>query len=224
MSRESQTEGGASPIVRDFAEGFSLQSKLANRTWIALVTIIIFNIQEATCREGVCKKELAFGFGTVDATNFDTLIYFIISIVTISFCALIVQMFRIYDMAHSRIDDMTDAKIQRPFFDMLTNPTFWRVGPLAIKIGTGGNEYLMKFSRSYYYVLRVSAGLLMLGIPFYGIMSAGSRLLRIPTTPTLFAVKFFGIIMFILVLISMLKAGSVNCKQMAKVGRRIGGN
>ena len=195
----------AHQVVRGHASAFSAQSKLANRSWLVVLTLVVYSTQTATLVDNESLKKLPFGFGTAAATDFDVAIYFIISIATISFCALFAQTLRVYDAAHTEIGKLENVAKQRQFFDILTNPTLFRVGPLSLTNIATANNFINRVMRIYYLFLRGFAGIIMLGVPAFGVAMTAHNLTQ--TSCVHFLLQGFGLTTLFFVALSLVVVG-----------------
>lgn len=169
-SESSATSLHADQAVKDFAEAFSMQSRLANRIWLALFGLVFVSIQVENKDEssGVTLKQLPFALGNVEASHFASIYIFLICALSIQFFSALAQSQVAYQFAHDSIDLIPDRARQRVFFNILTNPTLARVGPLGEKLADGGK--LVKYSsakmdRLVYSILRALSGIVFLGLP-----------------------------------------------------------
>lgn len=217
MTHPSTTPVEAHQVVKDYASAFSIQSKLANRTWIVLLTLVIYSLQAQTGTGIQSVKSLPFGFGVILSTHFDIAIYFLISIVTVSFCALFSQTLRIYDAAHLEIGRLENAGAQRRYFDSLSNPTLFRVGPLSVAGASSRNKFVSGVFSLYYLSLRGFSGLVMLGVPAIGLYKTGVEFLQFSKSSPV--ILWLGWITFAFVLPSLFTVAAKLCDQIANTYR-----
>lgn len=166
---------GASPAVKDLAEGFSTQSKIANRMWLTVSIVSFFILLPDSSIDDHGNRILPFNLGSTDVSTFNVLIFFILSIVTIAFCSARSQALIAYSFAHREIDqieDEKDRKQQRQFFDILTSPTLVRIGPIAVimRQQTENVPILRKAVDKSYVILKHLALIVFFGVPFLSVL------------------------------------------------------
>lgn len=184
---------GALKEVRDLAEGFSEQSKLANRTWFVLFAIMVLVVVPDSSLDTSGRKVLPFGFGAISRGLFDSVSLYVLCIVTISFCSARAQALIAYDLAHRRITDIqnqvVDDKLgsfplstipQRRFFDIMTTATLVRTGPLGVLAKHTYQKwgYINKIASVYFIILKALAMIVFLGIPTAAVIFAWLELLE----------------------------------------------
>ena len=169
-------QGGASKQVRDLADGFSIQSKLANRLWLTLIVVAVLILLPDSSSDNSAMRELPFKLGKTDALVFDSISFFVLAIITIAFSSARAQALLAYDLAHKTIDniknDDSQTISQRQYFDILSNATLIRVGPLAV-LARNENQTISIFYKTaniYYFVLKSFALSIYFGIPFVAIV------------------------------------------------------
>jgi hypothetical protein len=174
---------GACQAVKDLAEGFSIQSKLTNRMWLAVVAVAILILLPVDVHKNSEYRTLPFGFGEIDNQDFNIVSTFILSIISIAFCAARSQALIAYKFAHAEISKLgTDDYVrkQRRYFDILTSPTLVRVGPLSIVLKENfpnvGKRVQFIFS-FIYLVIKILAIAVFLGVPVFAAVSGGISVL-----------------------------------------------
>ncbi len=178
-------ESGVTKQVRDLAEGFSTQSKIANRYWAMLIAVAVLILIPDVSLDESGKKVLPFGIGKTDQNIFDVLSFFVLSIITIAFSSARAQAMLAYEYAHKEIDILEEkskqgvGKIegnnyvsQRKYFDILATPLLIRLGSLAIlaKPSLNSRKYFKKGIQFYYLLMKHTALLIFLLIPFVSVM------------------------------------------------------
>jgi len=82
----SADTSGVPDIVKNLAEAFSGQSKIGNRLWIGVIAVTSFIVLPAPpSSSGKSDRELPFGFGYVDSSDFDLIALLILAVLTIAF-------------------------------------------------------------------------------------------------------------------------------------------
>jgi hypothetical protein len=122
--------------VKELAAGVSVQTQVANRVWLALMTVALV----AVLPRGTNKNpdlSLPFGLGTVDSTLFYPVAFFILVVLAVAFAAAHAQVIRAGVQAHKMIDSIPKGSFAengvdpRGVFDMGRIPSLNRVAPLA---------------------------------------------------------------------------------------------
>ncbi len=187
---------GASPIIKDFAEGFSAQSKLSNRLWITLATLIIVVLLPDPLDSSTEPiRDLPFGIGPVDPKLFDMTSFFMMAVLTVAFCQAQAQAMRAYRAAHQFIDKMGEKKPElvrreRLFLDVLSIPTLSRVGSLPVLILSMFPEnqrppLLYWLASIYYLLLKILSISIHLGLPGIALYFTWERLQSYESLPFL---------------------------------------
>jgi hypothetical protein len=122
-------------LISELAEAVSTQARVANRAWIALITVALFAVLP---REGSAggNVSLPWSIGEVNQTWFHAVVFLILVVLTIYFAAAHAQQIRAQRLAQSVVDSLADharADIVHPreLFDMLRTPSLNRIAPLA---------------------------------------------------------------------------------------------
>lgn len=189
----------ANQAVKDFVEAFSVQSRLANRVWLALFVLLFVNFQIGTkdLDSGLILKQLPFGLGKVETSDFAALYIFLTCALSIHFFSTLAQSQVAYKFAHDSIDIMEDRERQKVFFNILTSPTLARVGPLGEKMideGVSVKYSSVKLDKLIYSILRVSSGTIFLGLPVFCVLQGWFAMISANVGPIIFVLgTVFGI-------------------------------
>jgi hypothetical protein len=122
-------------LIKDLADSVSTQAEVANRMWLALITVAVFAIVPRDPTNKTVK--LPFELGEVSPLWFHWLVFLILVVLAIAFAAAHAQQVRAQKFAQSTIDlspqTLTGGNIfhLRDYFDMLRKPSLTRVASLA---------------------------------------------------------------------------------------------
>lgn len=163
--------------LKDLAESVSVQSRVANRYWLAFLAISFFVISKNEVSGG--NVSLPFDLGNVPGQYYSVVSFFMVCVMTIAFCSAYAQVHRVQNFAHEIMDeiapeDMPFEHDSRDFFDFLRIPTVMRVSPLP-QLAQGERQWFKNknilskkrlwFSLVYYIFVKTVAMLIYLGIP-----------------------------------------------------------
>jgi hypothetical protein len=169
--------------VKELAAGVSVQTQVANRVWLALITVALV----AVLPRGTNKNpdlSLPFGFGTVDSTLFYPVAFSILAVLAVAFAAAHAQVIRAGVQAQKIIDSLPKVSFAqigmdpRGVFDMERIPSLNRVAPLAqLAIGqfsaiTGHRWWVRGLGVLYYLLLKVLSVLVYYGLPGLAVTQA----------------------------------------------------
>lgn len=131
------TEHQIPALVKDLAEGISVQAKTLNRFLLGLIVLAIFIVlPEKAEVSGSSARTLPFRLGTVDAAWFDPIACAIMSVLSIAFSSAHAAVLRATKLAHRAIDhyakegQLPSGITIRDVFDSLRVASFTRVAPL----------------------------------------------------------------------------------------------
>jgi hypothetical protein len=120
-------------LVKDLAEGVSNQAEVANRLWLALITVAGFALIPRISAQGTIP--LPFGFGDVSPFWFNIVVFPILVVIAIAFSAAHVQQIRAQKRAQDVISALeissADTLHPRDYFDFLRKPSLTHVASLA---------------------------------------------------------------------------------------------
>lgn len=172
--------------VKDLAEAVSTQARIANRSWLVLMTVALVVLVP---REG-SHFELPLDIGEVAAEWFFPVAFLVLSVMLIGFCVAHAQQVRAQTLAQTSVDALAkSATVEtlhpRDLFDMLRVPSISRVAPLA-QILQGQYQFypnarecppwLRRLSAVYYFALKVVASLVYFGLPAAALAHSYHRL------------------------------------------------
>ncbi len=184
-------------IVRELAAAVSTQAQVSNRTWIALMAVVVVAVLPRVSPVADRKEvPLPLGLGPVDPAWFDPFIFAVLVVLTIAFAAAHAQQVRAEKLAQSVVDSLVEAgqpsgKQQpgwihpRELFDMLRLPSVNRVAPLAQSLrgryqfyatGTRCPEWLRVASTAYYGLLKLASLVVYFGLPAWALWDVHGRL------------------------------------------------
>ncbi len=95
------------PLLKELAEAVSIQSKVANRFWLALMILTLMvmlpqHVDDANSSQAV----LPFGIGTIDPTWFYFVAFIMLAVLLIAFCGAHAQQIRVAKLAQDAIDTL----------------------------------------------------------------------------------------------------------------------
>ena len=154
-----QTENEVGKVL---ANAISVQTEVANRAWLALMTAAAYTILP---RQGEYIS-LPFGIGTVKAVLFHPVAFSILVIVALAFAAAQARHLDVQDFAHSVFDSLaTETSAgQHKLFDITRKPSLLLVSPLAWTL-KGCPRWRRTISVYYYNVLKAISRVVFLGLP-----------------------------------------------------------
>lgn len=123
-------------LVKDLAEAVSTQAQVANRTWLALTTVSLFELIPHTLTDKG-NISLPFNLGEVPPFWFYGLVFTFLVVLAVAFASAHSQQVRAQKKAQSIIDSLSShpssGKIIHPrdYFDMHRKPSLNRVASLA---------------------------------------------------------------------------------------------
>jgi hypothetical protein len=169
--------------VKELAAGVSVQTQVANRVWLALMTVALV----AVLPRGTSKNPdlpLPFGLGTVDSTLFYPVAFFILVALAVAFAAAHAQLIRAGVRAQQMIDLLSKGSLEesrvdpRGMFDMGRIPSLNRVAPLAqlaidqFSAITGQQWWVRGLGVLYYLLLKFLSLLVYYGLPLLAVKQA----------------------------------------------------
>ena len=233
MTQESDDRG----IVKELAAAVSTQAQVANRIWLALMTVVVVAVlPRVSPADGGRKVPLPLGLGDVDSVWFDVFIFALLVILTIAFASAHAQQTRAVELARRRLDSLArgwDANTKerpdeihpRELFDMLRLPSVNRVAPLA-QSSRGLYQFyatsdrcpgwLRIASAAYYGLLKLASLIVYLGVPAWALWEVHSRM-TLNRTASLIAAS--GGILALVTLVQMfLTEGWYSLQTLRKIG------
>jgi hypothetical protein len=180
-SPESAHNGDWLGQVKELAAGVSVQTQVANRVWLALMTVALV----AELPHGTDKSpdlSLPFGLGNVSSTYFYPVAFFILVVLAVAFAAAHAQVIRAGVQAHRTIDSLrklhSGGVDPREMFDMARTPSLNRVAPLAqlaidqVSSITGQRWWVRGLGVLYYLLLKILSVLVYYGLPVLAVTMA----------------------------------------------------
>src|ERR1022692_1124562 len=173
--------------VKELAAGVSVQTQLANRVWLALMTVALV----AVLPRGTNKDPdlpLPFGLGTVDSTLFYPVAFFILVVLAVvlavAFAAAHAQVIRAGVQAQKVIESLhRGSSVEtgmdpRGMFDMGRIPSLNRVAPLAqlaidqCSAITRQQWWVRGLGALYYVLLKLLSIFVYYGLPIFAVTRA----------------------------------------------------
>ena len=121
-------------LVKDLADAVSTQAEVANRTWLALITVAIFALIPHVSLKDI---SLPFSLGDVSPSWFQGVVFSLLVVLAIAFASAHSQQVRAQQLAQavisslgSTLGPMCDIH-PRDYFDMLRKPSLSRIASLA---------------------------------------------------------------------------------------------
>jgi hypothetical protein len=183
--------GDISKFVRDFADGFSRQTKFSNQVWLALIaadTVVVFPRGQGN------SIDLPFALGSVDKPTFALVGFMILVILNIAFCQAYAEAHNVTRLAQDALTKLPPDKssVARKLFDALTIASFARVAPLVQLLLRYINNTSKKgrIAATYYVILKITTTAVMLGIPTLASWVAFLKLIE--STPALWILAIFS--------------------------------
>lgn len=162
------------PIVRDLAQGFSTQAKIANKRWLAVVVVAILVLAGAE-EDGL---DIA-AIGKIESQFIEVIALAILSALSVAFGSALIQSRIAYDRAMKFMDDMgEDAWHQKRLFDIMVVPTLVGIGPvLNYFYDNVSSKPKRQALRHIYMLTRVLAGMIFFGAPIMAVIYSACDLL-----------------------------------------------
>jgi hypothetical protein len=121
-------------LVKDLADAVSTQAEVANRTWLALITVAIFALIPHVSSKDI---SLPFSLGEVSPSWFQGVVFSLLVVLAIAFASAHSQQVRAQQLAQSVINSLGSTLgpmcgiHPRDYFDMLRKPSLNRIASLA---------------------------------------------------------------------------------------------
>ena len=173
-------------LVKELAEAVSTQAKVANRTWLALMTVSLYALIPHTPTDKG-NISLPFNLGDVPLLWFSGLVFSFLVVLAIAFASAHSQQVRAQKLAHSVIDSLGEslgpraAVHPREYFDMLREPSLNRIASLAQSL-RGQHQFFVSRSALpnwlrlltviYYGLLKVIAFIIYFLLPVWALWQA----------------------------------------------------
>jgi hypothetical protein len=168
-------------------EGFSTQTKIANRFWTALALVCLIAIMPTASTIDKTTINMPFGLGDVQRPDFYPLATLFISILIIGFCSASFQAIRTRSLIHRAIESLKRDIVLpgnihlQDVFDIINHPSIFRVAPIA-QVLQGSFQFYPEskkcprkrvfLSTIYYLFLKVITFLVMYIFPAYGLVNS----------------------------------------------------
>lgn len=121
-------------MVKELATAVSTQAQVANRFWIALMTVALFALLPRVSPKETQSINLPLGLGSVEPASLNPFLFAMLVVLIVAFAAAHAQQVRAQKLAQDQIDTMvaSDGELHpRELFDMFRQPSVIRVAPLA---------------------------------------------------------------------------------------------
>lgn len=160
--------------VKDLATAVSTQAQVANRIWLATMTVAIIGAIPRVVKDGAV--DLPFSLGAVDEAWFFVVVFAMLCVLVTAFCAAHAQQIRTMNLAHEHIKTLPhDGKIHpRDLLDMYRWPAVNRVASLAQSLRGPYQfhakehlcpQWLRLITTAYYTLLKLAATFVYFGLP-----------------------------------------------------------
>jgi hypothetical protein len=178
-------------IVKELAGAVSVQARIANRAWLALMSVAFFAVLPHK-PEKSGNLSLPFNLGEVNPVWFHAIVFSILVVLAIAFASAHAQQMRAQKLAQVAVDSLVashsreDHVHPRELFDMLRTPSFNRVAPLAqllrgkyqfYETGRHCPTWLLLGTNAFYALLKLTSLLVYFGLPFWAMWQAYANVL-----------------------------------------------
>jgi len=175
-------------LVRDLAGAVSAQAQVANRSWLALITVALFALIPHT-GNAAGKIALPFALGEVAPIWFHGLVFSMLAVLAIVFASAHTQQVRAQKLAHNVIDSLGDSLggavscliHPREYFDIWRTPSLIRVAPLAQALqgkyqffftSHGLPKWRKRLTVTYYGLLKIASLIIYFLLPVLALWRA----------------------------------------------------
>jgi len=173
-------------LVKELAVAVSTQAQVANRTWLALMSVALLAVLPRIPKPSG-NVNLPFGLGEVDPIWFHAVLFSIFVVLAIAFASAHIQQARAQKLAQLVVDLLVADPVQhelvhpRELFDMWRMPSLNRVASLAQALrgkyqffATAHNcpTWLRFVSIVYYALLKLAALTIYYGLPIWALWRA----------------------------------------------------
>lgn len=220
-------------LLRELSEAVSLQAKIANKLWIALITVAVINFLPVTQAASQPKtRTLPFNLGEVDSNVFGSVAYLMLVVIVIAFAAAHAQQIRSQRFVQLEVSDIIDKGVRiygihpRDLFDLFRMPSLTRVASLPQLLRGKDSSFTRPSSlspvkkilaRTYYVMLKIASLTVYFGLPTLALVAAYLNLGD--SGPHRFALTAGGV----LALVSLLQVAYFDSKYIVEVIEVIGG-
>ncbi|MFY9911934.1 MAG: hypothetical protein WCF22_16640 [Candidatus Sulfotelmatobacter sp.] len=181
------TEPERRALVSELAGAVSTQAKVANRTWLSLITGALFAVLPRTQDPKNGNLSLPWNIGEVDPRWFHAIAFFILVVLAISFASAHAQQIRAQKLTQAvisslgKVQDLGEAVHPRELYDMLRTPSLNRVAPLAQLLrgkyqfyASSGRcpEWLRMLSVLYYGIVKLVSFVVFYLLPIWALWRA----------------------------------------------------
>ena len=164
-------------VIKGLADGFSNQSRQANRFWLATVVaaaVVVFPTVDGT------NIKLPFSIANVPSSYYYPIGFGIVFVLFMSYCQAYAQAHNAVKFAHKYIDGLkqSNSKISlRRFFDFSVVSSFARSSPLVELLRSFSEKIPAGLLTVLYISLKSLAHAVILGLPLYALFHAYLRIL-----------------------------------------------
>jgi hypothetical protein len=165
-------------IVKHLADGFSNQSRQANRFWLASVVaaaVVVFP------KHSGGNVVLPFSLGEVPNSIYGPIGFGILFVLFMAYCQAYAQAHNAANFAHNYINGLKRSDTQvdaRRFFDFLVISSFARASPLAEVLKSSSQKIPARITIIFYVILKILAHTIILGLPLSALLFAYCRILE----------------------------------------------
>jgi hypothetical protein len=202
MQNEPVTDKGMLDVLKLLAEAVSTQSTVSNRTWLGLLTVAAVGIFPAKNQQFPTQIMLPFGLASVEPESFYPIMFLMLAVLIIAFCAAVAQQVHAQEEMQSFIERHPGCRpyniAARKWFDILRLPSLNRVSsvpqyirgekPLT-QVRGAGKLAVVVFralpSIAIYFPLKIMFTLIYYGVPVVAIWNVYKNVPPSPSFPCL---------------------------------------
>ena len=154
-------------IVRDLADGISVQTRTLNRLWLTMIVLAVFVVLPESANTTPSQgRQFPFGFGTVNPEWFNPFACIFLSILSIAFASAHAAVLRGTLLAHAAIDSLEQDSAKklpgafslREVFDLLRLSSITRVAPIA-QLLRGEHQFSVSKEKSPLWKVKLTAAI-----------------------------------------------------------------
>jgi hypothetical protein len=215
-------DAARSSLVKLVAEAASVQAKVTNRLWLAVIAVTIVVFLPTT--PGATTVQLPFNLGAVPPGAFYPVVFAILSILAVALAAAHAQQVRADRIAHHVVTELSSGAGKREpvslhlrdLLDILRHPSLTRVAPLAQVItghyhsqiksddsqGPGTNKRRAWTLAAFYLLLKLFTLVVLFVIPMAGVVVAYRRVTMALDGWLLYVLALTGLVAFLSLLLA----------------------
>jgi hypothetical protein len=202
MQDEPAADKGILDVLKLLTEAVSTQSTITNRTWLGLLTVAAVGIFPAKNQQVPSQITLPFGLASVGTESFYPIMFLMLAVLTIAFCAAVAQQVHAQDEVQAFIESNPSCRpyniAARKWFDILRLPSLNRVssvpqyirGKKSLTQVRGGEKLAVVVFRALpsiaiYIPMKLMFTLIYYGVPAVAIWNVYKKVPRVPNLPSL---------------------------------------